>query len=449
MGALFLLVSIVLAVLLFRQKSHLKASVAKAEEAAKEAEDLRVKYQPIEDVNAEVERVNGELKDVENQRDEVRAEVTTLEEQIAEIREVFRKLDEEDNLLAHGLYESRYDFETSDLYKEKLKEVRERQKQMVKDETAGICTTTWTVGGSEAKGRKMIKDTIKLALRAFNGECDAAVAKVTYKNIGAMESKIRRSFDRANKIIDAQNCHISEDYLNLKLEELALAFEYQERVQAEREEQRRIREQMREEQKALREIEKAQKEAEKEESMFEEALEKARREAESAVGEKQEELRRQIEELNQQLAEVHERKERAISQAQLTRSGHIYIVSNIGSFGDDIYKIGMTRRLEPMDRIKELGGAAVPFDFDVHAMVYTEDAPTLESTLHARFNDRRVNRVNERKEFFRVSLEEIADAVKECHNAEFELTLAAEARDYRQTMAMLEKGVAEMHEVED
>lgn len=146
------------------------------------------------------------------------------------------------------------------------------------------------------------------------------------------------------------------------------------------------------------------------------------------------------------MADAHERKERAISQAQLTRSGHIYIVSNIGSFGEDIYKIGMTRRLEPIDRIKELSSAAVPFDFDVHAMVYTNDAPTLESTLHSRFNDRRVNRVNERKEFFRVSLEEIAEAVKECHCADFELTLAAEARDYRQTMAMVEEGLGEMHE---
>lgn len=445
MEGLFVLLSIIFAVLYFAQKKRSKEAVAKQEEATKELEALREKYRPVDDVNATVARATEVLHEVEMKAKEYQGEISTLEEEITRLRAVFKALDDEDNLLAHGLYRPRYEFETSDLYKEKLTDIRERQTQMVKDETAGICTTSWTVEGSEAKGRRMIQQTLKLALRAFNGECDAAIAKVTYKNVAATEARIRRSFDRANQIIKAQSCYISEEYLNLKLEELALAFEYQERLQLEKEEQRQIREQMREEEKARKEIEKAQKAAEQEEARFADALERARQEAASAVGEQQEELMRQIEELNQRLAEAHEKKERAIAQAQLTRSGHVYIISNLGSFGEDVYKIGMTRRLDPLDRVKELGDASVPFDFDIHAMVYTDDAPTLESTLHARFNGQRVNRVNQRKEFFRVSLEEIAEVVKE-HHGEFELTLAAEARDYRQTMAMVEEGLAEMHD---
>lgn len=209
----------------------------------------------------------------------------------------------------------------------------------------------------------------------------------------------------------------------------------------EQEEQRIIREQMREEEKALRELEKAKQDAEREERRYQEALEKARRDVESATGNAQQKLFSQIEELQKRLVEAEANKERAISQAQLTKSGHVYIISNIGSFGEDIYKIGMTRRLEPMDRVKELGNASVPFPFDVHAMIFCENAPELESRLHKRFYDRRMNKANERKEFFRVSLEEIVKVVRETDEelkicrSEVIFTKIAEAADYRKTLA--------------
>jgi hypothetical protein len=144
----------------------------------------------------------------------------------------------------------------------------------------------------------------------------------------------------------------------------------------------------------------------------------------------------QIEALEQQLTQAQQLKQRAISQAQLTRSGHVYVISNIGSFGEDVYKIGMTRRLDPLDRVKELGDASVPFQFDVHAVIYCDDAPKLENTLHRLFHHRRVNRINERKEFFRVSLTEIAQAVLANHG-EIEFLHEAEAEEYRKTQAML------------
>jgi T5orf172 domain len=198
---------------------------------------------------------------------------------------------------------------------------------------------------------------------------------------------------------------------------------------------------MREEEKALRELEKIQQDAEREERRYQDALAKARLEVESATGKAQEKLFSQIEELQKRLTEAEVNKERAISQAQLTKSGHVYIISNIGSFGEDVYKIGMTRRLEPTDRVKELSSASVPFPFDVHAMIFCNNAPELESRLHKRLEDSRMNKENLRKEFFRVSIDEIVRVVRETDaelkigNSEITFTKIAEAADYRKTLA--------------
>jgi Meiotically Up-regulated Gene 113 (MUG113) protein len=153
------------------------------------------------------------------------------------------------------------------------------------------------------------------------------------------------------------------------------------------------------------------------------------------VGEKQQKLLAHVVELERRLAEAQANKERAVARAQLTRSGHVYVISNIGSFGEEVFKIGMTRRLDPLERIRELGDASVPFAFDIHAVIFSEDAPTLEATLHREFDGRRVNLVNERKEFFGVSIQDIAQAVRKCHG-EIQMTLAAEAKDYRKTVSM-------------
>jgi hypothetical protein len=294
----------------------------------------------------------------------------------------------------------------------------------------------WTVNGSKTEGRKQIKQTLKLMLRAFNGECDAAVAKVKYNNVQVMAERIRKAREGINKLAEVQQCQITADYFDLKLEELHLAHEFEEKVQAEKEEQRRIREQMREEEIAQRELERAQQEAEKEEARYAAALIKARAEAEQAAGAKQEKMLVQIEELERRLAEAQANRERAIARAQMTRSGHVYVISNIGSFGIDVFKIGMTRRLDPLDRVRELGDASVPFLFDVHAIIYSDDAPALEATLHRMFNHRRVNLVNERKEFFRVSIKEIADAVHQ-HHGEIDIIPVAEAIEYRKTVALM------------
>ena len=227
--------------------------------------------------------------------------------------------------------------------------------------------------------------------------------------------------------------------MDLKIKELRLTFEHQEKIKQAKDEQRQIREDMRDEERAQREIERAKEEAEKEEARYSKALEKAREEALKAGGDKLDQLNDKISQLEAQLKAAQELKERAISRAQITKSGHVYIISNIGSFGDNIYKIGMTRRLEPIDRVKELGDASVPFAFDIHGMVYADNAPELESKIHRQFETRRINLINPRREFFSVSLDEIEKWAKD-ENLNLQLTKIVEAREYRESMAIRAKG---------
>jgi Rad3-related DNA helicase len=280
----------------------------------------------------------------------------------------------------------------------------------------------------------MIKRNRKLILYAFNGECDSIISKVKWNNATKMEERIEKAFKDINKLGEVFSIYITDYFKNLKIEELSLTHEYEEKKYQEKEEQKRIREQMREEDRAQKELEKEQREAEDEEKRFQKALDKARKELGSVSQNELEELNKQISSLEQRLKDAHERKERALSMAQMTKVGHIYVISNIGSFGVGVVKIGMTRRLDPLDRVKELGDASVPFQFDIHAIIHSENAPELERQLHKKFQDQRLNRINSRKEFFRVGLEEIEEFVKGHLNAQIEFTLLAEAREYRETI---------------
>jgi len=181
--------------------------------------------------------------------------------------------------------------------------------------------------------------------RAFNGECDSIILKVKYNNLARIRDRISDAYKAINKLGEPNACEIQRSYLELKIDELHVAHQYQAQLQFEKEEQRRIKDQIREEQRAQRELEKAQQETEKEEMRYQRALDEARQEIEQASGKKQERLQSEIQRLNELLLEAQVNKERAMSRAQMTRSGHVYIVSNIGSFGENVYKIGMTADL--------------------------------------------------------------------------------------------------------
>jgi hypothetical protein len=469
LGVVALLLAGALYALSLRLKRLREEGAALAQQrdaAAAERDALTARFKPILDLEAERDRVTIEIEvlrresarskalaeaeqqehlarvsamseEAERQWAEHERQAAALRAQAAQLQAEVNALNETAHLYEFGLYEPRFDFASSELYAKRLEVTRNNQKAMVKAGTAAVAQAQMTLDGSVQKGQRMLNEHIKLMLRAFNGECDAAVARVRYNNVQVMEQRIEKAYEAVNKLGSSKRCAITRAYLDLKLAELHLAHEYHEKRHEEAEEQRRIREQMREEERALREIEKAQREAERDEQRYEEALARAREEAERAVGARQEKLAGQIAELERRLAEAHALKERAISRAQMTRSGHVYVISNVGSFGEEVFKIGMTRRLDPMERILELGDASVPFRFDVHAIIYSDDAPSLEYALHRTFQGRRVNRVNERKEFFRVTLEEIERVVHENHG-HIEFTKVAEAEEYRKTLALLE-----------
>ena len=232
-----------------------------------------------------------------------------------------------------------------------------------------------------------------------------------------------------------RSAKISDIYLQARLNELKWGVAVNEIMLEEKEEQRRIKEQLREEERARREYEKAIKEAEKEEKAIQQAINKATKELMLANEEQRLALEQKIAELQLKYEEAEAKNQRAISMAQQTRSGHVYIISNIGSFGEDVYKIGMTRRLEPLDRVRELGDASVPFSFDVHAMIYSDDAPSLENHLHKVFNEKQVNKINSRKEFFNVNLKEIKSVIEDM-NINAHWTMFAEAKEYRESLAI-------------
>lgn len=415
----------------------------------KEAE-LSSKISDINELNSDLKKFSGivsveqELLDKNNELIKIQEEAQTLNEKYIEAKDTFKELESDVQLYRNeleyielGMYEPIFDYETSEKYKEELTKIRKEQKLLIKNGTACICHTDWMVGNSRKKGEIMIRRYINLTLRAFNGECDALTSKVRWNNVKRFEERISKSFNAINKLGKSNNTFITDEYLKLKLDELHLAYELEHKRYQEKEEQRAIRAEQREEERAQREFEKAKKEAELEEQRYQKALERAQKELGLVSGHELEKLNEQIIELQKNLEEAHEAKERAISRAQETKSGHVYVISNIGSFGENIYKIGMTRRLEPMDRIKELGDASVPFRFDLHALIFTENAPELETLLQKEFDDRRINKVNFRKEYFQVTLEEIEKAIKEKYDSAVEFIKIPEAQEYRETQSII------------
>jgi len=380
-----------------------------------------------------------EIETSKKEKEGIDLEINLLHKSYKEKKIIFDDLlkkaaiyDEEIQLAELGFYKPHFDFDTSEKYKNELSQVKQEQKEMISSKKAIYCNTEWTVEGSKAKGKTMTNRGIKLTARAFNNECDAALSNTRWNNVDRMEQRIEKAFDAINQMNQSNAIVISNDYYLLKLKELRLAYEYVTKKQQEKEEQYEIKRQMREEAKFELELDKAQKEEDK----LKNIIEKNRLEAEKAAGSKLDALNEKISSLSHELQDAQEKNERAKSMAQQTKIGHVYVISNIGSFGDNVYKIGMTRRLEPLDRVKELGGASVPFIFDVHAMIHSEDAPALENALHKTFDHKRLNIINNRKEFFKVSLKEIENVVMDISpNAQFIET--AEAKDYRESKSII------------
>lgn len=415
-----------------------------------DATRLRTRYAPIVNVEDAVASAKQELQRLEHEQQEFKAQdqqrrtalAAEYEQALASYTALKKELalvEESLNDVSFGLFKPHFDFQTPEDYKKNLVGLRERERALIHEGKAAVSPVNLRVGNSTKEGERMVKRNIKLMLRAFNGECEAARADVSWNNISKMEERIKKSCEAINELSGVLQVTITSEYLNLKLDELRLTHEYEESKYRDKEEQRRIREQIREEEHAQREFEKAQQDAEEDEERYQRALARAQEEAAKATGAALEKLTAQVSAFEAKLDEARKKKERAIARAQLTKSGFVYIISNIGSFGEKVYKIGMTRRLEPMERIVELGGASVPFPFDLHAMLYSDNAPELELALHQLFADRRLNLVNPRREFYRnVELDEIEGFVK-IKGLSAQFIREVEAREYRETLAKREQ----------
>ena len=367
-------------------------------------------------------------------------DLINIENQIAEKKKQIVSMDDEILVQEFGLYTPQYDFASALDYKEELAKIRQHQKDLIKKKLAVLGNTDWTVNGSKAQGKKLVSDTQKLLLRAFNTECDSLIDHVKYTNFDATLDRIYKLVETISKLGITMHISISQSYLDAKVKELRLAFEYRQKKQEEKEEQKMARAEQREQAKLQREIDEQRKKVEKEQTHYQTAYERLKLQLEqnpdnADLLEKKEQLENHLSDIDKALCDIDYR------QANM-RAGYVYIISNIGAFGKDIYKIGMTRRLDPQDRVDELGDASVPFNFDVHAMIFSDDAPTLEAALHRAFEDRKVNMVNQRREFFHVTLDEIKEVVKKNFDKTVEFVDVPDAEQYRISQKMR----GELHE---
>ena len=393
-----------------------------------------------------LEQINQEASDAEKLRDSYLTDVEKIKDEIKQKQSELVQLNDEVLFQSFGLYKPQYDFCNSEEYKNRLEIIRQKQKDMIRADTAVTGSADWSVNGDKRKGQKMVNDMKKLLLRAFNGECDELVSKVKYNNFDSYKKRINTSYEAISKLGKIMSVSITPTYLKFKLDELTLAFEYAQKKQEEKEAQKALREQMREEARLQKEIEEQRKKLEKEQNHYANALERINVQLQSDPDNsdliaKKQELEAQALDIEKAIKDVDYREANK-------RAGYVYVISNIGAFGENVYKIGMTRRLDPMDRVDELGDASVPFNFDVHAMIFTDDAPTLEAALHRAFEDRKLNMVNQRREFFNVTLDicfrsgtldEIKAVVCANYDKTVEFVDIPSAEQYRVSLKMKQK----------
>lgn len=399
----------------------------------KEIERLKEQLTPEQ---VELVDIQGKIAAAQEQFDSLLQKARTEQQRLDELKAQIVQADEDIMFQSFGLYQPRYDFMRADEYKARLLEIRAQQKEMIKNKTAATGAANWTVNNSQAKGKKMVSDMQKLLLRAFNAECDDIVEHVRYTNLEASEKRITSSQEAISKLGSMMGIAITPMYYRLKIEELYLAFEYQQKKQEEKEAQKEARARMREEAKLAKELEEARKTIEKEQKHYQNAMSKLEQQLGSCAPDEQQALLEKKAEIEAQLSKLDASLKDVDYRAANQKAGYVYVISNIGAFGENVYKIGMTRRLDPMERVDELGDASVPFDFDVHAMIFSEDAPALEAALHRAFAAQKLNFVNTRREFFRVSLDEIKKVVKENFDKTVEFTELPEAEQYRMSLAL-------------
>lgn len=393
--------------------------------------DLLAVQKQIQEEQTRLANVQAHVATTQSDLEAERSQLKAVQQQILGAEDTIQ-------LESFALYEPKYQFTNSIDYKNRLDDIREDQKRTARGLSAEVdAWDNYAVELTKAQWKKLRKDALKLALRSFNSESEYCIDNVKFSNIEKMEERIRRSFETCNKLLKAIDAFWKDIVLERKLQELFLAHEYQIKRQEEKEAARQAREDQREQEKLEREIKEARAKIEKERRHFTSALQKLQLRL-GAAGNQQErdDLQARIDELSIQNSKLDEEERLLDYREQNARAGYVYVISNIGSFGEGVYKIGMTRRLDPMERVDELGDASVPFRFDVHALVFSDNAPTLEAKLHSHFAAGRLNKINGRKEFFRADLKEIEAVIRANYDAVVEVVHAAPAEQFRESLRL-------------
>ncbi|MCR6490904.1 DUF4041 domain-containing protein [Cellulomonas sp. P24] len=322
-----------------------------------------------------------------------------------------------------GIYRYHHPLEDAAAYKDRLRDLETQIDSIVRVGQPVLAADRFTFDGSLAKGRKMVGDLSKLMLRAYNAEADNCVRSLRSGNISTAKKRLEAAVAAIEKLGTIMEMRVNPAFHALRLAELELTADFQMKVQEERELAREEREQLREQRRAEQELAAERERLEKEKSHYVIVMASLRASGDDAAAD----------ELAGRLAQIDEAIEANDYRIANIRAGYVYVISNVGAFGPNVVKIGMTRRLEPRDRIRELGDASVPFRFDVHALFFSEDAITLEGELHRAFEDRRVNFVNERREFFFATPDEVRDLLAAKVGGLLEFTDAPEALEYFQS----------------
>jgi len=415
----------------FVKKADLKAEIDKNEaltKALKEKENavlgLQKKLEDSEKRYAELtvseqykrsldfDKANRSLTEKTKELSELSTEIKTKKRKLKELKSNIEVQDELNTV--KPVFQQVRGMNSAQI-KERLEENKEKQKSKIRSGKAWKAYEHFYWNDNLTAGKAKQRRLAKFLLAAFNAETDNLISSSRKNNFHKCHKSIEKWFEKINKLGEDWSVSVERGYLKLRLEELRIVVEYHLQKEFEKEEERYTNESIHEEKRVQKEIESFVKSREKEEQDYKTEIERATKELKESSEAEVASLKRLIDDLQLKLERSVKEKERALSLAQLTRSGHVYIISNEGSFGRGVYKIGMTRRLDPMDRVKELGDASVPFFFDVHGIIHSDDAPGLERKLHKRFEEHRVNKENYRREFFRVPIEEIENAICEVH----------------------------------
>ena len=363
---------------------------------------------------------------LEQERSAAAAAVQALQVQLDEARKAIVEIEDVALLQEAGIYHYRHPLTDAVAYTKALNELEDKIKAMTrKDGGAVQATTNWTVNSSVAQGRAMVRDFSKLMLRAFNAEADNLVRGLKPYKLEAAVERLKKVADTIERLGKTMQIQISTPYLRLRIRELELTADFLQKQAEEKEAERIERERLREERKVAQEIERERARLEKERQHYANALAALIAKGDDAGAAR---LQGQLDEVQRAIEDVDYR-------AANIRAGYVYVISNIGSFGERMVKVGMTRRLDPRDRIRELSDASVPFNFDIHALFFSKDAVGIEAAVHERLADMRVNIVNRRREFLRVAPAEVKAHLAELAGELLQFQDIPEALEYRQCLA--------------